>query len=204
MAGICLLWQKNASTAVEAFALCAPKGFEPVQVFVVRPDGSSPSAPAALSGTNWTAQFVFDQVGDYQALVVATLIPSQAPGGTGGFVYTWEEYADLTPGVFYFYWLEDMGTSGAATRHGSVSVTYITPTAVTLSAVEASAVAGNSTLPLASALLALLMLLASVPVLRRRRLDHERTNAARLLDKHRSAVYHSAPLALKDGASDLD
>ena len=65
-----------------------------VQIFIVRPDGSSAVAPATLSGStavrqahrtgpelveglaevggDWSAQFVFDQTGDYQVLVVAT------------------------------------------------------------------------------------------------------------------------------------
>ena len=43
-----------------------------VQLYVVRPDGSSTSVIAALSGTDWAAEFVFDQVGSYQVLVVAT------------------------------------------------------------------------------------------------------------------------------------
>lgn len=47
-------------------------GVAAVQLFVVRPDGSSTIAPAIFSGATWQAAFVFDQTGLYQALVVAT------------------------------------------------------------------------------------------------------------------------------------
>ena len=47
-------------------------GVAGVQVFVVRPDGSSAIVAASLAGTACTVQFVFDQIGEYQALVVVT------------------------------------------------------------------------------------------------------------------------------------
>lgn len=47
-------------------------GVAGVHLYVVRPDGTSTIAPAELNGTDWSAQFVFDQVGEYQVLVVAT------------------------------------------------------------------------------------------------------------------------------------
>lgn len=103
-----------------------------------------------------------------------TLIPSQAPGSTGGFVYTWDDRVGLTPGTSYFYWVEDVDISGAATRHGPVSVDYVVPTAVTLGAMEASAAAGGSAMPLVGTLLVLPVLFAGVLVLRRR-LAHEHT-----------------------------
>ena len=99
-----------------------------------------------------------------------TLIPSQSQGNPGGFVYTWEDRADLVPGTTYFYWVEDVDINGAATMHGPVSVDYTGPTAVTLSDMEASTAAGSSAMPLAGTLLVLVALLAV-----RRRLDHERT-----------------------------
>ena len=67
----------------------------------------------------------------------AALIPSQAPGSSGGFSYTWTDRADLTPGATYYYWLEDVDLNGAATMHGPVSVDFVVPTAVTLSSVQA-------------------------------------------------------------------
>jgi pullulanase len=69
------------------------------------------------------------------------LIPSQAPGSSAGFVYTWDDRRDLRPDTDYFYWLEDVDLSGAATLHGPVSVRYQTPTAVTLSSVQAASAA---------------------------------------------------------------
>ena len=59
-----------------------------------------------------------------------TLIPSQSQGNPGGFIYTWEDRADLVPGTTYFYWIEDVDISGAATMHGPVSVDFTVPTAV--------------------------------------------------------------------------
>ncbi len=55
-----------------------------------------------------------------QAQVNDILIPSQEPGSPIGFVYTFlDEMA--TPGVTYYYWLEDVDLYGATTRHGPVS-----------------------------------------------------------------------------------
>lgn len=62
----------------------------------------------------------------------ATLIPSQSPGSSAGFTYTWRDAADLVPGATYYYWLEDVDVTGATTQHGPVSVTFGEPTAVTL------------------------------------------------------------------------
>jgi len=61
-----------------------------------------------------------------------TLIPSQGPGSPGGFIYTWEDRADLVSGTTYFYWVEDVDMNGVATRHGPVSVDYNAPTALRL------------------------------------------------------------------------
>jgi hypothetical protein len=75
------------------------------------------------------------------------LIPSQGQGSPSGFVYTWDDHADLVPGTSYYYWLEDLDISGAATLHGPVSVDFVAPTAVTLSSVAASPAAGAGALP---------------------------------------------------------
>ena len=72
-----------------------------------------------------------------------------------------------------------MDISGAATRHGPVSVDYVVPTAVTLDAMEASAAAAGSAMPLAGTMLVLLVLFAGALALRRRRrLEYERTKRA--------------------------
>ena len=63
-------------------------------------------------------------------------------------------------GATYYYWLETVALSGGTEMHGPVSVTYVGPTAVTLSDMSASPVAGGAALPIAAALLALLLPLA--------------------------------------------
>jgi hypothetical protein len=71
------------------------------------------------------------------------LIPSQSSGSATGFVYTWEDRADLVAGQTYYYWLEDLDVSGATTLHGPVSALFGAPTAVTLGGLSAeSAPAG--------------------------------------------------------------
>jgi trimeric autotransporter adhesin len=64
-------------------------------------------------------------------------VPSQAPGSTQGAAYTYEDAA-VEAGQTYWYWLEDVDLSGATTLHGPVSATVQTPTAVTLSGLEAA------------------------------------------------------------------
>jgi hypothetical protein len=75
------------------------------------------------------------------------LIPSQSQGSPSGFVYTWEDRADLVAGTTYYYWLQDVDLSGALTMHGPVSAAFVVPTAVTLSGVSAGAAAGAAALP---------------------------------------------------------
>ncbi|MFZ2362387.1 MAG: hypothetical protein WA040_23810 [Anaerolineae bacterium] len=77
----------------------------------------------------------------------SALIPSQSQGSPSGFVYTWEDRADLVPGTTYYYWLQDVDLSGALTVHGPVSVDFSVPTAVTLNGVQASPAAGAAALP---------------------------------------------------------
>ncbi len=67
-----------------------------------------------------------------------TLIPSQSQGNPGGFIYTWEDRADLVVGATYFYWVEDVDIYGTTTMHGPVSVTMQTPTAVRLDGLDAA------------------------------------------------------------------
>ena len=71
-----------------------------------------------------------------------TYVPSQAPGSTQGYAYTYDDLA-VQPGQTYWYWLEDISLGGVATLHGPVSATVSVPTAVTLSSVNA----GQSPLP---------------------------------------------------------
>jgi uncharacterized delta-60 repeat protein len=66
----------------------------------------------------------------------SALIPSQAPGSSQGFAYTWED-TDVVSGRTYWYWLEDVDLNGTTTLHGPVSVTAGTPTAITISHLSA-------------------------------------------------------------------
>ena len=68
----------------------------------------------------------------------STMIPSQSAGNTSGFIYTWEDRQDLTPGTTYYYWLENLDVDGTVTRHGPVSATFEAPTAVRLIRLEAA------------------------------------------------------------------
>ena len=96
------------------------------------------------------------------------LIPSQAPGSASGYFYTWEDRDSLTPGTTYYYWLEDVSLSGAATLHGPVSATYSGPTAVALSELQAASGAGPGGLAVAAAVLALLLPLLAISTIRQR------------------------------------
>jgi hypothetical protein len=69
--------------------------------------------------------------------------PSQAPGGTQGAAYSYEDLA-VEAGQTYWYWLEDIDLSGATTLHGPVSAMVLAPTAVTLTSVSASPAAASA------------------------------------------------------------
>ena len=66
--------------------------------------------------------------------LVAT-VSSQAPGSAQGASYRIVD-AGVQAGQTYWYWLEDVDLSGAATLHGPVSVALQAPAAVTLSSVD--------------------------------------------------------------------
>jgi hypothetical protein len=93
-------------------------------------------------------------------------LPSQAPGSTVGASYSYQD-ADVQAGQSYWYRLEAIDVNGAATLFDPVSVTFAGPTAVTLSSIEASPAAASS-LPLAGALLALLLVPVGAAWARRR------------------------------------
>jgi hypothetical protein len=97
-----------------------------------------------------------------------TLIPSQSQGNPGGFVYTWEDYADLLPGTTYFYWVEDVDIHGTATRHGPVSVDFTVPTAVEVTGLSATPTA-PSTPPVLVALALAALALITPGMARRKR-----------------------------------
>ncbi|MEA3336028.1 MAG: SdrD B-like domain-containing protein [Chloroflexota bacterium] len=64
-------------------------------------------------------------------------VPSQAPNSAQGADYSYADL-DVADGQTYWYWLEDVDTSGATSLHGPVSVTFMAPTAVTLSDLSAN------------------------------------------------------------------
>lgn len=62
-----------------------------------------------------------------QTQITDGFIPSQGPGSPTGFVYTFLDET-VTPGVTYYYWLEDVNIYGAASRHGPETA-FIRPAA---------------------------------------------------------------------------
>ncbi len=50
-----------------------------------------------------------------------TFTPSQAPGSSMGAAYEWVDFK-VTPGVTYWYWLEDIDLAGLRTLHGPIRV----------------------------------------------------------------------------------
>lgn len=65
-----------------------------------------------------------------------SFVPSQAPGGTQGASYAWQDF-DVTPGQTVYYWLEEIDLTGATLVNGPVSATYQAPTVVGLVGVQA-------------------------------------------------------------------
>ena len=72
----------------------------------------------------------------WDSATMLAYVPSQAPGSAQGFAYSFAD-ADVQPEQTVWYWLEDIDLSGTATLHGPVSATMQTPTAVTLTALDA-------------------------------------------------------------------
>ena len=94
-------------------------------------------------------------------------VPTQVPGSTQGASYTYQDAA-VTPGETYWYWLEDVSTSGATTRHGPVSATVQTPTAVALTQFSASGGTGGAWLWMVTAAAGIAALAALAVVASRR------------------------------------
>jgi len=72
----------------------------------------------------------------------SAMIEAQAPGSGQGANYTYTD-SNVTAGTTYYYWLEDVESTGSATVHGPVTVVVNTPTAVTLNNLSTS----TSTMP---------------------------------------------------------
>ena len=99
----------------------------------------------------------------------SSLIPSQAPGSSQGFIYEWLDAANLVNNTTYYYWLEDVDIAGVVTRHGPVSAAYAAPTAVRLT--DAGR-AGRDFDGMTVLLAGLALLAAALTALRRGRRPH--------------------------------
>ena len=98
------------------------------------------------------------------AKTLVAAVPSQAPGSAQGASYRIVD-AGVQAGRTYWYSLEDVDLSGAATLHGPVSVALQAPAAVTLESVRADAGASPAG---AWAVLAAVVALVAARWLRRR------------------------------------
>ena len=98
---------------------------------------------------------------DWSSATRLAAVPSQGPGSSQGFVYSYQDFT-AQPGQVYRYWLVAIDLSGAATRHGPVNALLQTPTAVTLAQLEATSASATPVWPGVVALLALAVLLAGV------------------------------------------
>jgi hypothetical protein len=82
----------------------------------------------------------------------AYVIPSQAPGGTDGFAYSYDDF-DIASETVYYYWLEDVDLRGQVTRHSPVLATAGNiPNAVTLITLQANSHAVNRSVFIVGAL----------------------------------------------------
>lgn len=61
-----------------------------------------------------------ESLGGQRSQLNGSLIPSQVPGSAVGAVYTWLDEG-VAPDTTYYYWLEDVDTSGLASLTGPVS-----------------------------------------------------------------------------------
>ncbi len=121
-----------------------------------------------LSEANNAGFNVYRADNDAGPQTLLAYVPSQGPGSTQGYAYTYDDLA-VQPNQTYWYWLEDVSLSGATTLHGPVSATVTVPTAVTLASLQATPAA--PAIPAAAAALAGLaglMAAAGVAVRRRR------------------------------------
>lgn len=73
---------------------------------------------------------------DWGSATLLTFVPSQAPGSSQGFAYSYTD-GDVETGLTYWYWLEDVSLAGVTTMHGPVTVTVLAPTAVRIGSFSA-------------------------------------------------------------------
>ena len=103
------------------------------------------------------------------AQTLLAYVPSQSPGSTQGFAYTYDDLA-VQPGQTYWYWLEAVSLTGVKTLHGPLSVTVSEPAAVTLASLQAMPAAPTNP-AVAAGLAGLAGLVAAAGVAVRRRLQ---------------------------------
>jgi hypothetical protein len=115
---------------------------------------------ASNSGFNLYRSLTAD--GEYTLL---GYVPSAAPGSTAGSAYSYQDF-DVAAGQVYWYKLEDIDLSGAATMHDPVSVVFQAPTAVELDILAADG--GQGSQALLYILAALLVVGAALVAYRRR------------------------------------
>jgi hypothetical protein len=70
-------------------------------------------------------------------LLTDTLIASEAPGSSEGYSYEWVDQ-QVQVGTTYYYWLEAVDVSGAASRFGPVTASIQSPTSITLGSLHTS------------------------------------------------------------------
>ena len=105
---------------------------------------------------------------DWSSATLLAYVPSQAPGSTQGFAYSFTD-DDVLPGQSYWYWLEDIDLSGRPTLHGPITITLLPPTAVTIAAYETgSPERGLAVPPVLLLLIGVALALAGISASRRR------------------------------------
>ena len=73
----------------------------------------------------------------------ASMIPAH-PGSTQGYSYSWTD-STAQVGQIYHYWLEDVDINGATSLNGPIDAICTSPTAVTVSDLQAKGSANSTT-----------------------------------------------------------
>ena len=97
---------------------------------------------------------------------LVAMLPSQAPGSAQGATYVYDD--PIVAAGQIWYWLDDIALNGVVTRHGPVSVTVQTPTAVTLGGLSGRSQSAREPVALVVSVLATSVVAGLIFVLRRR------------------------------------
>lgn len=185
---------KIVTIGIEAYAACSAPTVPSQQVSAKTADGGTVSPVLTLSSNplavmldSFQAQTQSDGImlswetiseinnqgfNLYRAMepdgeqTLLAFVPSQSPGSTQGFSYSWLD-TDVVFGQTYYYWIAtiDIG-SGALTWYGPVSVTHLAPTAVSLVNLNVSFLSGLTS---KLALPAVIILIVAMSYYRRKR-----------------------------------